>query len=537
MKLQKSILLLTLPLMVGATEIKSSIGKGLSSFDNQAGLKDRCINLSPEQVYKESVRSTKYRLELVRNKEELFDKIEASVSAGGSYDVFSASAKASFVKEIKWNYNSNYILVSAKRVTHRESISAKNILLSKSSKNLYLDSKIQFLESCGNKFAKTVEYGGEIFGVIEITSTSYQEKQKIQNSLEASGGFDGLSANSSSSYKRTIEKLTQTYRAKVKIDHIGGRKIEIPSTVEGLLDLSSKIEDITDSNPVAVSISTREYTSLANFEHDNINYETIIRQEAINQATTKLNDARSMYSKLLLVLEYPGNYKRHNRAYIKEKLSYFDNKILDLKEFLAKSYSFLNELDEDVLNIDLDVQLPSAKRTLFGNSKAPIVKCETKKSPLCGVKSYKSMESSACNVLGVNKGTGPSCGTVYKKKETLNCGVNKYKVGFGLVCGKPKYKQCHHKACGKKWDGSRKRCRHRKCGVQSYKSCRDASFGVEKFNSCRHAAHGVEKFLTCEDKAFGYKFSSCQHLSHGPSEFNSCNVAKIGNQTTFCPSK
>ncbi len=521
--------------MISATEIKSNIGKGISSFDNNAGLKDRCIQLSPQQVFREDVRSTKYRLELIKNKEELYDKIEASASVGGSYDVFSANAKASFVKEIKWNFNSNYILVKAKRVTHRESISAQNILLSKMAQNLYLESKLRFLESCGNMFSKTVEYGGEIFGIIEITATTYQEKQKIQTSLESSGGVSGISAQSSYDYKRTIQKLTETYRAKVKIDHLGGSEIEIPSTVQGLLDISSKIESITDSNPVAISVSTRDYSTLANFSHDDINYQTIIRQDAIEVSSNKLRDARSLYAKLLAVLAYPRNYKRHNRLEIQRNLQYLDNKILELKDFIAKSRSFLYELDMDILDINLNIQVPRVKRTIFGRYKNPPINCNQETSPICGVKSYKKTKSSACNILGVNKGTGPSCGSIYKKKASKFCGVNLYKQRRGKQCGAQKYKQCHHRACGKKWDGSRKRCRHRKCGVKTYKSCRNKAFGVERYNTCRSEQHGIEKFLTCESKDFGYKFSSCEHLSHGPDKFKTCNVAKIGNQTTFCP--
>ena len=534
----KKLLICAIPLMVSATEIKSNIGKGISSFDNQAGLKDRCIKLTNDEVFKEDVRSTTYRLELVKNKEELYDKIEASKSIGGSYDVFSANAKASFVKEIKWNYNSNYILVRAKRVTHRESISAKNTLLSKDSRNLFLDSRLRFLESCGNKFAKTVEYGGEVFGIMEISASTYQEKQKIELSLEGSGSFGGASVNSSSNYKRTIKKLTESYRAKVKIDHIGGKAIEIPSSVEGLLNVSSKIEEITDANPVAVSVTTRDYTTLANFVHDDINYETMVRQDAINLATKNLKDARDAYAKLLMAVEYPSYYKSYNRDYVKEKLQYLDNKILEIKEFIAKSYSFLNELDMNQIELDLDISYPQAKRAgLFRRGyKKPPVKCEQKESPICGVKSYKSIKSSACNVLGVNEGTGPTCGTVYRKKESSFCGIKLYQNKRSKYCGAQRYRQCHHRDCGKKWNGANKRCRTRRCGVQTWKSCRNKHHGVEKYNNCRHEGHGIEKFLTCEHKDFGYNFSSCEHLSHGPDKFKSCNIAKIGSQTAFCPS-
>ncbi|PIP88961.1 MAG: hypothetical protein COW01_15350 [Bdellovibrionales bacterium CG12_big_fil_rev_8_21_14_0_65_38_15] len=533
----KSLMLMALPMMVSATVINSNIGKGISSFDQNAGLKDRCINLTQEEVFSEDVRATSYSLLLVKNKEELYDKISTSVSAEGSYGVFGAKAKASFVKEIKWNYNSNYILVKATRITTRESISAKNILLSQNSKNLFLDSKFSFLESCGNSFANTIEFGGEIYGVIEITATSYTEKQDIESSLEASGSFTGGSASGSADYKRTIRKLTETYRAKVNIRHTGGRVIEIPSTVEGLLDLSSKIEEITDSNPVAVAISTRDYSTLANYVHDDVNYETMVRQSTIDYAEGKLKQARQTYAQLLTVMEFPRLFKNYSMDYVKLKLGYLDLKIVELKEFIAKSYSFLNDVDPSQINIDLDIQIPARRTTILGRVKPIDIKCDMKRSQICGVESYKDIRSSACNVNGVNEGTGPSCGTVYNTKASEACGVKLYNQSAGAVCGVARYKSCHHSDCGKRPfpHGGRRQCRTRACGVESYNSCRDQSFGVQEFNICAAPEHGVEKYLTCQHKDFGYNFQSCQHLSHGPAEFNVCEVAQIGKQEAFCP--
>lgn len=531
----KKLVLLAIPLMVSASEINSNIGKGISSFDQNAGLKDRCIELQAENVFKENVRTTSYTMLLVKNKEELYDKISTSANGEGRYGVFGAKAKASFVKEIQWNYNSNYILVKATRITHRESISAKNILLSNDSRKLFLDSKFKFLESCGNSFAKTIEFGGELYGVIEITASTYNEKQQIESSLEASGSFSGGSASGAADYKRTIKKLTESYRAKVNIRHTGGELIEIPSTVEGLLDLSSRIEAITDSSPVPVAISSRDYSTLANYEHDDINYETMVRQSAIDLATSKLNDARTIYAQLLTVLEFPKSFKKHDQEYLKSRLNYLDTKILELKEFIAKSYSFLNDIDTDDLDIDLNISIPDKKRTILGREKPLNIECEIKKSPLCGVDSYKEMKSSACNVNGVNEGTGPSCGTVYKTQASKYCGVKLYNLKAGSVCGIERYNQCHSSSCGRNIDGSRKRCRTSSCGVDKYKSCRHKDFGVQEYNSCEATEHGVEKFLTCQHKDFGYNFQSCQHLSHGPDTFKACEVAQIGKQTTFCP--
>ena len=528
-------MVMAIPMMVNAGTIESNIGKGISSFDQQAGLKDRCINLEQNEVFTEDVRSTSYSLLLVKNKEELYDKISTSGSAEGSYGVFGAKAKASFVKEIKWNYNSNYILVKATRITTRESISSKNILLSQMAKNLFLDSKFRFLQSCGNSFAKTIELGGEIYGLIEITASTYEEKQQIESSLEASGSFTGGSASGSADYKRTIRKLTDSYRAKVNIRHTGGRVIEIPSTVEGLLEISSKIEEITDSDPVAIAISVRDYSTLANYEHDDVNYETMVRQSTIDFAEGKLQQARKIYAQLLTVMEYPKHFKNYSMEYIKDKLQYLDSEILELKEFIAKSYSFLNDVDPSQIDIDLDITIPKRRGRIVMGPKPLNIKCEMKRSQLCGVESYRRIQSSACNVNGVNEGTGPSCGTVYKKEASKYCGVKLYKASEGSVCGVRRYKQCHSRSCGTKWDGSRKRCRTSACGVENYNSCRHESFGVEEFNTCEAPEHGVEKFLTCQHKDFGYNFQSCEHLSHGPAEFNVCNVATIGKQEAFCP--
>lgn len=533
----KSLVLLALPMMVHATNIDSNIGKGISTFDHNAGLKDRCIDLEKEEVFKEDVRATSYSLLLVKNKEELYDKISTSASAEGSYGVFGAKAKASFVKEIKWNYNSNYILVKATRVTQRESISAKNILLNSRAKNLFLDSKFAFLESCGNSFANTIELGGEIYGVIEITASTYSEKQQIESSIEASGSFTGGSASGSADYKRTIKKLTESYRAKVNIRHTGGRVIEIPSTVEGLLELSSKIEEITDSNPVPVAISLRDYSTLSNYVHDDVNYETLVRQSIIDYAEDKLKDARKIYAQLLTVMEFPRAYKNYEMEYVKQKLNYLDLKILELKEFIAKSYSFLNDVDVSQIDINLDIAVPAKRTGIFGRRHAPNITCDMKRSQICGVESYREIRSSACNVNGVNEGTGPSCGTVYKTKASEFCGVKAYKVGTGAVCGVARYNKCIDSACGRRPfpHNGRKSCRTSACGVESYKSCRDKSFGVEEYNTCEAQEHGVEKFLTCQHKDFGYNFQACEHLSHGPAQYNVCNIAEIGKQEAYCP--
>ncbi|MFZ4715383.1 MAG: hypothetical protein ACOYL6_16790 [Bacteriovoracaceae bacterium] len=533
MKMMLMGLVLAVTSLSSFAQVETDLGRGISQYDKEAGVKDRCIELKPSDIYSEDARLTTYHLHLVKNKEELYDKITASGSASGSYGVFSASAKASFVKEVKWNHNSNYVLVRAVRVTQKQKISVNNIMLSDYSKKVLLQSRFDFLQSCGTSFANVIRVGGEIYGLIEIHSSSYQEKQRISASIEGSGKYSMGSAKGGADFKETIEKLRESFNCTVSYEHIGGKKIDAPDTIEGLLSLSSKIEAISDAHPVSLDMETREYSTVANSGIVYDPYVVKIRQDTITWAEGKLKLARNLFSQILYILENEKDFKNFSEAELKAKLGYLDEKILDLNAFINKSYNFMNDVDPDQISLDLSINLPAMKRKAQRSELK--FSCVEKRTPFCGVESYKEQRSSACNVLGPKVGTGPSCGTVYVEKESEACGVKTYNEAQGSVCGVLRYKQCHSKACGKNWDGSRKRCRTSACGVDVYKSCRDQSFGAQEFNKCRDESHGIEKFLTCAHKDFGYDFESCQHLSHGPDKFNTCEVTKISNQETFCP--
>lgn len=514
--------------------VSPEMGRGIQTFDREEIVRDRCVVINDGDVVTSKAMETKYSLNLINNKEELFDKIEMTSKNSGSYGSFNAKAKVHFVKQVKWNYNSTYILVRAERVTSTQTLNADNILLNNNAKNILLDSRVKFLESCGNRFINKVNYGGEIYGLLEIQSRTYQEKQTLELSLSAGGSIGGAKGSSKTDYKREIERLTSKYQAKVSFRHVGGEQIKAPNDAATLIDLSNRIEEITDSNPVPVSIETRDYFSVSNYLLDNDSYETKIRQDEIDWAEGKLKQARNLYAQSLYALENPKDFKDLDEAELKKNLTYLDDKIMELKNFISRASSFVNKVDHNDISIDLDnINIPEQKRK--ASKKELKVTCVKKESSLCGISSYKKQKSSSCGIKGVNTGTGPACGAVYNQKASEFCGVKSYNLQAGKVCGALRYKQCHHRSCGKKTFGGNKRCRASACGVEVYKSCRDVSFGAEEFNSCRHEKHGIEGYLTCADKDFGYDFDTCSHLSHGPESYNICEVAKIGTQESYCP--
>lgn len=518
-----------------AAPIEVDLGRGVLSYDLSSGVKDRCITLENSDIATNDVRKTNFALELVKSKEELFDKIISSSKGEGSYLSLSASAKVDFVRERKWNYNSVYLWIKASRVTNKLKITKDNLLLREESQNLMQDSRFLFSEVCGDKFITETEMGGEIFGVIEVKTDSFQEKQTLETQVEAGGKFKIGSAKGSSEYKRVIEILKEKYNLDIKFLHIGGRILDVPQNEEGLLEVASQIEEITDAHPVAVGRITRDYTTVSNSVFDPNSSRVRERQDIVNTAEMKLKDSRSLFANGLYVLTNPKDFIMigFDKEILQNELNQLEAYTWKLKRLRDSAYSFSEQVDKDILFQMPKVHLP--KKKLWERNKPLNAKCEVRTSSLCGVSKYQTKESSYCGVKSPKTGTGPVCGATYKEGKAAECGVHTYKEARSEFCGVERFNQCHSSSCGKNWDGSRKRCRHSSCGVESYNLCRNKEHGVEEYNTCRSANFGIEKYETCANREFGFNFNSCEHFSHGPESFNACEVATIGQKETFCP--
>jgi hypothetical protein len=516
-----------------AALLSENLGQGILSFNPKAGLKDVCINVVDENISLDNVGTTSYSLQLVKTKEEFEQKIKLSAGGKAGFGVFNGSSKSKFVEETKWDFNSTYVLVKATRISYKKSISKGNILLTDYAQKLSRN-KFVFSQACGDEFAQGIELGGEIYGLMEIKSETYEHKKQIESSIEASGALSAVTFSASGDFSQTIRKFKSKYQVSFRFERTGMTNIEVPQTAEGLIQLAGAIEKNSDEKPVAINYVTRKYETLSNYLTTIDDGTDQIRVNLIEDASKKLESARSTYAKILYVLENPRQFKSFDEKELKEKLAYFDEVILKTKNFLAKSHSLLNDVNDKEIKFDLDDSfLPEAR--IWAKSKVENIPSVLKRSPICGIESYQEKESSICGVVAPKYGTGPVCGINYIEAATINCGIQIFKKGTGEVCGALTFKQCHHKDCGVEWNGSRKRCRTEACGAETYKTCRNEAFGGEVFNSCRHPNHGVENYESCRDASFGYDFKSCDHFTHGAKEYKECRVSKIGNQETYHP--
>jgi len=284
-----------------ASPLSENLGQGFLSYNPKAGLKDVCINVWDENVSLDNVGTTSYSLQLVKTKEEFEQKINLSAGGKAGFGVFNGSSKSKFVEETRWDFNSTYVLVRATRISYKKSISKGNILLTDYALKI-LRNKFAFSQACGDEFAQGIELGGEIYGLMEIKSESYEHKKQIESSLKASGALSAVTFSASGDFSQTIRKFKSQYQVSFRFERTGMTNISVPQTAEGLIELATQIEANSDAKPVAINYITRKYETLSNYIAETTVNEEEIRENIIQNAQKKLEESRTIYAQILYVL-------------------------------------------------------------------------------------------------------------------------------------------------------------------------------------------------------------------------------------------
>lgn len=128
---------------------------------------------------------------------------------------------------------------------------------------------------------------------------------------------------------------------------------------------------------------------------------------------------------------------------------------------------------------------------------------QTRRHPLCGVESYRTLlNDSRCPVdKYVEKENSPACPPIYKSKADVRvCGYDSTRTirrceripGFGqperVTPPDPEL------GCGRGY---------RLVEAHPVKSCRNEAFGIAGYEVCRAPSHGVESYQTCSKPEFG----------------------------------
>lgn len=198
-------------------------------------LLERTVKLSPLEPVKmvtEGRGPDETELSLVETSSELSQFLKVGVE--GAYDclVFKASVKSDFVEETQINQYSLLFVVHSKCVKGVEIVDQPRLnaqalgLIGNGNYNA-------FRNSFGDYYLSALTRGGELFGLIQISTRSESERMQLRTDLGASGISWSARAQLESRLASTVS--SSSIRVKIKINGISG--YSTPTTVPALFRL------------------------------------------------------------------------------------------------------------------------------------------------------------------------------------------------------------------------------------------------------------------------------------------------------------
>jgi hypothetical protein len=247
-------------------DAKITLGKGYNSLSGE--VKGQCVDTGglvdaggkePDSGNTSTSQTVKIEIKDITSLTSLREQLNISTAA--SFKAFGGnggSAKMSFAKEVNFNSESRYLLISSKVINatlvEKSPTFTKDVQEGIASGKLVGDA---FLKYCGNEYVYSTTTGGEFIAVLEFSASSLQESQRLDASLKASYGAFSGSANIS----KAIERLAKNSLRQINIYRAGGKgEVVGPDDFEKFAkEFPSKVENTVSGSPTIVEINTRSY--------------------------------------------------------------------------------------------------------------------------------------------------------------------------------------------------------------------------------------------------------------------------------------
>lgn len=525
---------------IGAGGLALNLGDGYDTLTGE--VRGECVvGDSATPTLGASGAKVEFTLVKVEDQKRLNTLLNVSASATLKSSLNDVTGSAAFSRTVNINDYSVYVMVKVSvnnalyKITNYALKPDKYELLER-------DGKEAFRKICGDEFIVASQTGGELFGVLQITTKSKEDKEEVSAKIAGSyGNFSG-----EGEFKRNMTEITKNKSLQVYIYQNGGNRDGMTLSADGLLEAALKF-------PAAVSNEFRPQIVKA------FDYNTLALPAGKNPIDVEQQKlVIQKLANLKLALIAISNNIDYALTHTEQFKDLDQNALQQTSNDIATAFNKVHEKatlcfsDYTKCRFPTDLQVPSftmpqrVESTVCQNPQFNL-----RQDELCGIANYNVKRGSVCGVELYKAIRGVACGVkTYKKKTTKSCGVKQYKSRAGAECGKEhrhsvteltirlpfgkKIKHCRvnggienrdcHQACTARGfigvDGSR---------CYKHKTCRHKSFGAASYKTCRHSKHGVQEFKTCRKKKFGVeKYKSCAHPSFGPQSYKTCRLESFG---------
>jgi len=442
----------------------------------------------------------------------LAEKLDLGASADIAFTGGDVHGKAQLSRSFEMNQYSIYALVSVYVENSTQRMRDVTLKSGYWTELLRQNPKV-FEFKCGSEFVVGDIIGGEYNSVIEIKTSSSEERSRLSASLGASYGV----SSAQSEFSQSLLKIAKDHEIHVFSYQTGGSGTVIATTVDDMVKNATTFPNVVQQNGVVFRFNTVEYSQIplpvgAN-PVDVKNQKKVIAYIFETAATSE-----QLLADIDYITRYPKEFRNPDLPALTEGAKATRVQLNKLAAAASLCYDDHAQCKYPEDFQPPTVKLPERVKSAAESCKNPIF--VERKDALCGVALYNEGRGEACGPDMFREGTGPACGVeLYHEKQDARCGVLLYFDAPNPACGThegPHWpgvygagadESCRAAGYPLGSDGNHchvaNSCRTPSNGVERYASCRDESFGVEKFKSCRNAAFGVEQYKLCRDKIFG----------------------------------
>jgi hypothetical protein len=268
----------------------------------------RQIKLSPLSRFDtvtESVGSVATDLDFVERASELSSFLK--VGAEGAYDsaAFRASVKSEFVQETQINEYSLLFVVHCACVKQVEIAAGLPTLNGDAQAMAQAGSFNAFRNSFGDHYVSALTRGGELFGLIQITTRSQQAREALKAEL----GTGGVGWNAHADFESKVAKRSSelTIRLHTRVNGVSGVGYENPTSVSGLFKLVEEFPAKVAAAGTLVKAELRPISELPSYQGQVASFDDDTRY-----ALARLSDHFLDYTMLLnnidFIVAHPGQF-------------------------------------------------------------------------------------------------------------------------------------------------------------------------------------------------------------------------------------
>jgi len=303
---------------------------------------------------------TKIKVKIVKEQSELESVLGISGSTRLNIGLWTASAGARYLNERQSHVNSVFAVVSTEVEGYQ--YSAKNIRLTEKNEKLWEDDYVKFRDKCGDLYLDSITTGGKYLGIIEIMTSSTQEKNQVASSLTGRGGMAELTSD----FKNSLNEISQQYRLDFEEIIIGGSPKQEEGevgeiTIESMIKKAQRFAvDDFDPKVASYKVLFKEYRLVA----DDPAGDVVAHKKAMDSLVEYYDKYYELWEDLQYIQAHPGDYPKvkgwevelsDGETYAVEALQHYDPN--ENRRYMG----FIQKMLNDILTAATDCESASGK--------------------------------------------------------------------------------------------------------------------------------------------------------------------------------